>query len=43
MSLARDIPEAHVRVVHRELDEVADVTASGARHSQSGNNREGTR
>jgi UPF0042 nucleotide-binding protein len=43
MSLARNIPEAHVRVVHRELDEVADVTADGVRLSHSGNNREGGR
>ncbi len=41
-SLARGIPEAHVRVIHRELDEVADVTANGGRHSHSGGNREGS-
>jgi UPF0042 nucleotide-binding protein len=42
-SLARGLPEAHVRVVHRELDEVADVTANGGRHSHSGNGREDSR
>ncbi len=42
-SLASGIPEAYVRVVHRELDEVADVTANGGRHSHSGGNREGSR
>lgn len=40
-SLARYFPEAHVRVVHRELDEVADLTADGVRHRHS--NKEGGR
>lgn len=34
--LARDIasslPDFHVRIVHRELDEIASVTANGGRH-----------
>ncbi|HIA51810.1 MAG TPA: hypothetical protein EYN91_06930 [Candidatus Melainabacteria bacterium] len=42
-SLACDFPDAHVRVVHRELDEVADVTANGGRHSHSNGSKEGTR
>lgn len=42
-SLARGIPEAHVRVIHRELDEGADVTANGGRHRHSGGSREGSR
>jgi len=42
-SLACDFPEARVRVVHRELDEVADVTANGGRHSHSNGSKEGAR
>ncbi|MBA3857601.1 MAG: hypothetical protein C0507_11895 [Cyanobacteria bacterium PR.3.49] len=43
VSLARFFPEAHVRVMHRELDEVADITADGGRHRHSGQPREGAR
>jgi len=43
LSLAHFFPEAHVRVMHRELDEVADITADGGRHSHAGNNKESGR
>lgn len=43
LSLARFFPDAQVKVVHRELDEVAQFTADGARHSHSENHREASR
>ncbi|MCC6980303.1 MAG: hypothetical protein IT343_18430 [Candidatus Melainabacteria bacterium] len=43
LSLARYFPEAHVRVMHRELDEAADITADGGRNRHSGQHREGAR
>ncbi|PZM80561.1 MAG: hypothetical protein DKT66_14990 [Candidatus Melainabacteria bacterium] len=40
-SLAAGIPEAHVRVSHRELEEVAHVTANGVRHRHSDTGKDG--
>ncbi|HNB23504.1 MAG TPA: RNase adapter RapZ [Candidatus Melainabacteria bacterium] len=42
-ALATDFPEAHVRVVHRELDEAAHVTANGARHRHAAGAKESAR
>jgi len=43
VSLACFFPEAHVRVIHRELDEGAHITADGVRHPHSPSSHEGMR